>query len=1130
MKTRFLLLLVILRLSSYSPALSQEIGKPFIQNYLPAKYQGEAQVWASTRDNNGILYIANNENVIQYNGKKWQTILVKKNEAVRSLDVSKSGTVYVGALGDFGYLKPDSIGQMKYVSLINLLDSTDKDFSDVWNTYTTDNAVYFSANEALFRFEILENNITGKYKAWKAEPDGLFILMFRVNNEIYTSQRGKGILKIEGDSLMPLKGSDELSKHFIWNMLAYKNGNILIATADGLFIYKPNSEKPDQFIETVPFFNEESIIATNNFIKQNQLYNATQINDSTYAFATILNGIIIVNDKGKTIWHINKEDGLPSNTIHHLFFDKSGILWASTAFGISKIEISTPVSYWDEKNGLKGVVYSVVRHKNKIYGSTNIGTYYLDNNKFKPVKGLTGVDAIQCFDLQNLKSKNSPSKQNLVVCANGTFFQIKADKATPIFQRSAYGFLPSGKDSSKLYFFEDNLLFNIHMDKDKFTISDTIYNSENYPTALAETTGNNLWIIEDEKPVLLSPSIRKHASYKARFFTEEPSIEGLSFADALQIDNKNYFTVGNSIYQFNKEKSIFEKDSLLFNGLLNNIQGDIIQLEQINKGLSFICTEVNGKNKIMAIRKMDEQFVLDSAIFKRLPEFDYFKKDDSRHLWVISPNQLYRIDLEKTFKQKNNRKTIIYSVKLPGDSLIYAGNLDITDMTSLDFSHNNLAFEYASPYLIRESTTQYSYRLEGDSKLDKWSDWSTEGKKEFTNLYEGDYVFLVKSRNVFGKETEATSYHFTILAPWYRSIFAYLAYLVLAALFIWLIIKLNMRRLIKEKEQLEEIVKERTAEISQQNEEIRTQAENLKEINNHLVESNEEVNQQKEEIQTILDNLQEAYDSITYMNTELARANDEITNKNEKITDSIRYAKRIQFAVLPPESFLEEHFAEHFVLFKPKDIVSGDFYWFRQIENFVLFAVADGTGHGVPGAFISMMGTTYLNEITNRTDLNHANEVLNILRDEVKKSLKTDDDTKTRDGMDIAFGVLNKETNELQFAGAHHPLYLFRNGNFTIIEGDKMPIGVNRKEDSFTNHKILLEKGDTLYMFSDGYADQFGGAIGRKFLIKRFKQLLQTIHTEPVAKQKEILEKEFNNWKGDDYEQVDDILILGIRI
>jgi serine phosphatase RsbU (regulator of sigma subunit) len=1129
MKTRFLLLFIAFKLFSFTPILSQEIGKPFIQNYLPNEYKGEAQVWASTRDNNGILYIANNENVYQYNGKKWQTILIKKNEAVRSLDVSKQGTVYVGAFGDFGYLKPDSIGRMQYVSLINFLDSTDKDFSDVWNTYTTDDAVFFSSNKALFRFELTDNNITGKYKVWKAGSDGLFVLAFRVNDEIYTSKRGKGILKIEGDSLLPAKGNEQLNKHFIWNMLAYKKDKILIAAADGLYTYTPKAEDTENIIKQSGF-NETDIKQTNEFIKQNQLYNATQLNDSTYAFATILNGIIIVNDKGKIIRHINKEDGLPSNTVHHLYLDKGGILWASTAFGISKIEISTPISYWDEKNGLKGVVYNVIRHKNKIYGSTNIGTFYLNNNKFKPIKGLTGRNALQCFDLQNIKPKHIPNEQKLIVCANGTFFQIKENKATSIFHRSAFGFLPSGKDSSKLYFFENNLLFDIHMDKDKFTISDTIYNSENYPTALAETSGNNLWIIENEKPVLISPGIRKNASYKARFFTEEPSIKGLSFADALQIDNKNYFTVGNSIYRFNKEKSLFEKDSLLFNGLLNNIQGDIKQLEQINKDLSFICTEVNGKNKIMAIRKADGHFVLDSAIFKRLPEFDYFRKDDSRHLWVISPNQLYLIDLDKTFKQKNNKKTIIYSVKLPSDSLIYAGGSENNETVNLSFTNNNLAFEYATPYLIKENATEYSYRLEGDNKLDEWSDWSKEGKKEFTNLYEGDYVFWVKSRNVFGEETEASSYHFTILAPWYRSIFAYLAYLVLAALFIWLIIKLNMRRLIKEKEQLEEIVKERTAEISQQNEEIRTQAENLKEINNHLVESNEEVNQQKEEIQTILDNLQEAYDSITYMNTELAKANNEITSKNEKITDSIRYAKRIQFAVLPPESFLEKHFAEHFVLFKPKDIVSGDFYWFRKIENYVLFAVADGTGHGVPGAFISMMGTTYLNEITNRTDLNHANEVLNILRDEVKKSLKTDDETKTRDGMDIAFGVLNKETNELQFAGAHHPLYLFRNGNFTIIEGDKMPIGVNRKEDSFTNHKIQLEKGDTLYMFSDGYADQFGGTMGRKFLIKRFKQLLQTIHTEPIAKQKEILEKEFNNWKGDDYEQVDDILILGLRI
>ncbi|MCF6240064.1 MAG: SpoIIE family protein phosphatase [Bacteroidales bacterium] len=447
----------------------------------------------------------------------------------------------------------------------------------------------------------------------------------------------------------------------------------------------------------------------------------------------------------------------------------------------------------------------------------------------------------------------------------------------------------------------------------------------------------------------------------------------------------------------------------------------------------------------------------------------------------------------------------------------------------LDFENNNMVFEYALPYFFDEGATMYSYRLEGDRHLNKWSGWSKETKKELSNLHEGDYTFFVKARNVFGKETVPSAFRFKILPPWYRTVWAYLFYLFVAVLFIWLLIKLNTRRLIKEKERLERIVKERTAEIEQQKEEIQTQAENLKESNSLLEERNEEINQQKEEIQAILDNLQEAYESITYMNAELARANEDIKKTNKKLTDSILYAKRIQFAVLPSENFLEKHFSEYFIFFKPKDIVSGDFYWFRELDNYLLIAVADGTGHGVPGAFISMMGTTYLNEITLRTDLKKASDVLNVLRDEVANMLKTDDDIESRDGMDIAFCALNKDTLELQYSGAHHPLYLFRDGEFTIIEGDRMPIGLTRREKDFTNHHIQLQKGDTLYMFSDGFADQFGGEDGRKYLIKRFKQLLKMIHRESMEHQREVLENEYNVWKGT-FDQVDDILIIGLRI
>ncbi|MFH1320240.1 MAG: tetratricopeptide repeat protein [Bacteroidota bacterium] len=318
-----------------------------------------------------------------------------------------------------------------------------------------------------------------------------------------------------------------------------------------------------------------------------------------------------------------------------------------------------------------------------------------------------------------------------------------------------------------------------------------------------------------------------------------------------------------------------------------------------------------------------------------------------------------------------------------------------------------------------------------------------------------------------------------------------------------------------------------------------------------------------------------------------------LAEKNKDITDSIMYAKRIQVALLPPEKYITPDLPEHFVLFKPKDIVSGDFHWYRIKNNKLIIAVADCTGHGVPGAFLSILGITFLNEIadTGEEMSLHANEILNQLREnvinalsqtgkevdqsgyslvsqdssgksaisnQVKDGLPSDlsDEANAKaetsvkdglssvasvkDGMDIALcvldlipkrdTVLNRGTHTLQFSGAMNPLYLIRNNELTEIKGDRMPIGIHHLTiEPFTNNEKQLQKGDTIYIFSDGYADQFGGDKGKKYRYKPFKQLLVSIQDKSMEEQKAILDRTFEEWKGD-LEQIDDVCMVGIRI
>ncbi|GIV28110.1 MAG: hypothetical protein KatS3mg027_1924 [Bacteroidia bacterium] len=264
---------------------------------------------------------------------------------------------------------------------------------------------------------------------------------------------------------------------------------------------------------------------------------------------------------------------------------------------------------------------------------------------------------------------------------------------------------------------------------------------------------------------------------------------------------------------------------------------------------------------------------------------------------------------------------------------------------------------------------------------------------------------------------------------------------------------------------------------------------------------------------------------------EIERQRVKLEHLYNEVTDSIKYAKRIQEAILPLEADVKKQLPDSFVLYKPKDIVSGDFYWMEKVGKKVFFAAVDCTGHGVPGAFMSIVGYNLLKQIVKEE--NNPGEILNKLSKGVKDTLHQGvEEGTSKDGMDIALCSYDSETYELQFAGAYNPLYLVRDGKLIEIKADKFPIG-GALEDSdyrkYTSHNIQLKKGDTIYIFSDGYADQFGGTKGKKFMVKQFRQLILDIQNKSMEEQKRFLNDTIENWRGA-HEQVDDILVIGVRI
>lgn len=261
----------------------------------------------------------------------------------------------------------------------------------------------------------------------------------------------------------------------------------------------------------------------------------------------------------------------------------------------------------------------------------------------------------------------------------------------------------------------------------------------------------------------------------------------------------------------------------------------------------------------------------------------------------------------------------------------------------------------------------------------------------------------------------------------------------------------------------------------------------------------------------------------------IARYTKDIERKNKQITDSINYASRIQNAILPTEKYLSEILNDYFILFRPKDIVSGDFYWAKKIDHKVIIIAADCTGHGIPGAFMSMFGVAFLNEIIGREDITIPAMILGRLREMIIDSLSQASGSEVKDGMDMAVISIDYNHNIVEFAGAQNPMYLVRDKELIQINCDKIPVSIHIRMDDFTNHKLEIKNNDRIYIFSDGYPDQFGGPYYKKFMYNPFKQLILENAEKPMKEQKKILGQVFDDWKGK-HDQIDDVVVIGIKI
>ncbi len=295
---------------------------------------------------------------------------------------------------------------------------------------------------------------------------------------------------------------------------------------------------------------------------------------------------------------------------------------------------------------------------------------------------------------------------------------------------------------------------------------------------------------------------------------------------------------------------------------------------------------------------------------------------------------------------------------------------------------------------------------------------------------------------------------------------------------------------------------------------------------------NKLIAEQKQKIAEKNKKLNQLVEEVTTQRNEIEKQKSKIEEKNKDITDSIKYAYRIQNAILPPDYLVKRLIPDSFILYKPKDVVSGDFYFVSEFHDKIVFSAVDCTGHGVPGALMSVVGYNWLVQGVREPKINTPGKLLSFLDEGVNDTLRqTADESGVKDSMDLAVCTIDYKTNTIMYAGAYNPCYYIHNGELIEIKADKLPIGVNVDGvvDIYTDHTIKLDKGDTIYIFSDGYADQFGGPKNKKFKYRQLKEKIMKIQHLPMNEQKDFLNKTLTDWQGNE-EQIDDILVIGVRI
>jgi signal transduction histidine kinase/CheY-like chemotaxis protein/ligand-binding sensor domain-containing protein len=760
---------------------SSEEGRPFIRTYQPLELGGGSQTWTMLQDRRGVMYFATNAAILEFDGATWRRITAPElaTGSVRALVEDETGRIWVSSTGTVGYLAPDATGTLKYVSIIKQFPSGFETDGEFWRAFVTKDGIVFQTEKGIFRLS--HDHVTG------IRPASIFNRAQMADGQVYVGTPEGGLNLVEGDTLKPLPGTMSLGNEAFPVVLRYDEKRLLIGTRrDGLFLYDGAAltRFPTEF---------DAVIAGT------QLYRGLVMPGPTFALSTTNAGLLVIDKAGHRVQRMDRSNGLPSDTVYSMLRDREGALWLGLDNGVARVETPSPYSYFNQSDGLGSGVQAGQRFDGRLYLGLQSGGSVLvpasaDGRVRAHFEQIFGTGS-QCWSYTKMVAAQGSRSAIVLGCGDG-LYEIQGDRATVIKQTKDLSFRPdfvlqSRVDPTRLWVGlfsgRGGALESFRWIDGKWTDEGMVPTPDITIRTIFENADGSLWAGTQTDGVLRVTFATRPAQGAPRpdttvkHFTTADGLTsgGVTVLDMLGTPVFNSGVEDPAILLFDEKTQRFVRQTALDHAVDKNLAVGGFLVGDAD-GHLFLNL---GRDTAILSRHADGTWAIDNTTFSRLgttPTAGYFP-DEGHMAWLqLSDGRLVRFDTSQKVTPPAAIPVLVRRITGMRDRVLFAGDAPLPSDVKLLANENGLRFQYSLPSYIDESVTEYQSRLDGFDA--DWSDWTHDPQREYTNLAFGSYQFRVRARGVSGVVSDESAYAFTILAPWYRTWWAYVGYVLLAVL------------------------------------------------------------------------------------------------------------------------------------------------------------------------------------------------------------------------------------------------------------------------------------------------------------------------------------------------------------